>query len=668
MEDWSEYIAGLVGPLTDYWGRLELEILKSIAERMSAADLYTASSAYEMKKLLEMGMLYDEVLEILAGGMRRTRQQVESIIGQAGLETLREESERLAGAADGGLIDTAMAQRAYDFERTARQSLQRVLASEEPEAVILQQTIRAGAAATEQTFRNLTRTTALGASAQFGRALDAAYMQTTSGAFSATEAVDRAVRQLAEHGVDAVIYPSGHVDTVEVAARRAIITGANQTSLLTREEIAVEYDLDLVEVSAHWGARPEHAEWQGGIYSRSGKSSKYAGLVEATGYGTGPGLGGWNCSHTFSSYIEGMPRTYTDEQLEDMKNATVEVDGKKIPYYEAQQRQRAMERTIRGCKRRAATAESDAERYAAIAKEKEWRQKYERFCAQTGLKEQPERYQTGRGVDYSGYGRYITGESGGKRAKRAAELTGGFPAPEDGAGASVGSSDAGRPANGAAPVDNGGKSGIINNNNTPERHRTLYSEEEIKDLFGRRTYQDWSDSLSKQEVSAISEYTLAGYREINEYLRSAREGELPSANVGSAIKALDDAISRFVTEENITVFRGVDDFYGGSIIEEEPWNDIHEIVGKTFCDRGYSSATAMFGNSVATSKPVLFEMEIPAGTGRGAYINEMAEMNRGVEYEYLVARSSRFTITDVMVDEKQIPPKTIIKMRMITDV
>ena len=506
MEDWSEYIAGLVGPLTDYWGRLELEILKSIAERMSAADLYTASSAYEMKKLLEMGMVFDEVLEILAGGMRRTRQQVESIIGQAGLETLREESERLVGAADGGLIDTALSQRAYDFERTARQSLQRVLASEEPEAVILQQTIRAGAAATEQTFRNLTRTTALGASAQFGRALDAAYMQTTSGAFSATAAVERAVRQLSEHGIDAVIYPSGHVDTVEVAARRAIITGANQTSLLTREEIAVEYDLDLVEVSAHWGARPEHAEWQGGIYSRSGKSSKYQGLVEATGYGTGPGLGGWNCSHTFSSYIEGMPRTYTDEQLEEMKNASVEVDGKKIPYYEAQQKQRAMERTIRGYKRRAATAESDAERYAAIAKEKEWREKYERFCASTGLKEQPERYQTGRGVDYSGYGRYITGESGGKRAKRAAELTGGFPALEDGAGASVGSSapsesnaaasvgssDAGRPASGAAPVDNGGESGIINHGQ--ERTVSIHAEQRKQERG--ITQADIDDALS----------------------------------------------------------------------------------------------------------------------------------------------------------------------------
>lgn len=592
MEDWSEYIAGLVGPLTDYWGRLELEILKSIAERMSAADLYTTSSAYEMKKLLEMGMVFDEVLEILAGGMRRTRQQVESIIGAAGLETLRAESERLVGAADGGLIDTALSQRAYDFERTARQSLQRVLASEEPEAVILQQTIRAGAAATEQTFRNLTRTTALGASAQFGRALDAAYMQVTSGAFSATAAVERAVRQLSEHGIDAVIYPSGHVDTVEVAARRAIITGANQTSLLTREEIAVQYDLDLVEVSAHWGARPEHAEWQGGIYSRSGKSSKYRGLVEATGYGTGPGLGGWNCSHTFSSYIEGLPRTYSDEQLEEMKNATVKVDGKKIPYYEAQQKQRAMERTIRGYKRRAATAGSDAERYAAIAKEKEWRQRYERFCAKTGLKEQPERYQTGRGVDYSGYGRYITGESGGKRAKRAAELTGGFPALEDGAAGetgglppSEGNSDVGRPASG-----NAGAASVTVEDVTKEYF------DNAKPGVGRITVQEGYITGKHKEEIATAEYlfntfggdiTLLkenGGKECPDYEWNKLFWELKTNHTPTK-NAIDKALQKGLSQISANPGGILIEFKEGEIEREKLFEIIAERFGRGAVDR-----------------------------------------------------------------------------------
>lgn len=74
-----------------------------------------------------------------------------------------------------------------------------------------------------------------------------------------------------------------------------------------------------MEVTAHSGARPEHAEWQGKIYSRSGKSKKYPSLVKVTGYGTGPGLGGWNCRHSMFPYYEGMGRVYTDEELEELK-------------------------------------------------------------------------------------------------------------------------------------------------------------------------------------------------------------------------------------------------------------------------------------------------------------------------------------------------------------
>lgn len=77
---------------------------------------------------------------------------------------------------------------------------------------------------------------------------------------------------------------------------------------------------DLVEVTAHAGARPEHQLWQGKVYSRSGTSKKYPGLKEATGYGTGPGLGGWNCRHSFFPYFEDISeRAYTDKELEELK-------------------------------------------------------------------------------------------------------------------------------------------------------------------------------------------------------------------------------------------------------------------------------------------------------------------------------------------------------------
>lgn len=94
---------------------------------------------------------------------------------------------------------------------------------------------------------------------------------------------------------------------------------------------------DLVEVTAHAGASPEHAGWQGKVCSRSGKSKKYPSIVEATGYGTGPGLGGWNCRHNMFPYYEGTIRTYTDKELEpingnDIIDTNDEKEVKEVQY------------------------------------------------------------------------------------------------------------------------------------------------------------------------------------------------------------------------------------------------------------------------------------------------------------------------------------------------
>ena len=83
-------------------------------------------------------------------------------------------------------------------------------------------------------------------------------------------------------------------------------------------------------MTAHEGARPAHAEWQGKVYSRSGKSKKYPSLVDKTGYGTGPGLGGWNCRHSMFPYYDGTGRVYTDEELEELKND--KKDDTIVPY------------------------------------------------------------------------------------------------------------------------------------------------------------------------------------------------------------------------------------------------------------------------------------------------------------------------------------------------
>lgn len=178
----------------------------------------------------------------------------------------------------------------------------------------------------------------------------------------------------------------------------------------------------------------------------------------------------------------------------------------------------------------------------------------------------------------------------------------------------------------------------------------------------------WLDHLSPDERDAISWYTADGYGDINDYWRRRNGWEsIPVDMVEDASKQIDAAISRFTLKENILVQRGVDDFYGASIIGETDWNEISETVGMIFQESGYTSTTALLKNSVATAKPYLFEIEIPAGKGRGAYVNKLAGLNEDVEYEFLIARGSKFKITGVEINTEPIPPQTIIKMRMIVD-
>ena len=124
-----------------------------------------------------------------------------------------------------------------------------------------------------------------------------------------------------------------------------IITSVNQTCGQLQEIRANELGWDLMELTAHSGARPSHAEWQGKVVSRSGKKG-YLSLKDI-GYGDATGFKGINCRHDWYPYYKGSTRTYTEKQLKEWQEEKVEYNGKKISKYEATQKQRAFERKIR---------------------------------------------------------------------------------------------------------------------------------------------------------------------------------------------------------------------------------------------------------------------------------------------------------------------------------
>lgn len=171
--------------------------------------------------------------------------------------------------------------------------------------------LNAGYRQTLGTWQNLAATTANTVTGEFERALDRAWLQVSSGAFDYKTAIKRAVDSLAAH-MAGVTYPSGHKDTLEVAARRAVLTGVNQTAAKLQLARAEEIGCEFVEVSAHAGARPEHAVWQGKVYHVGGAAELDGVLYEdfetTTGYGTGPGLCGWNCRHNFYPFFPGVSK------------------------------------------------------------------------------------------------------------------------------------------------------------------------------------------------------------------------------------------------------------------------------------------------------------------------------------------------------------------------
>lgn len=174
-------------------------------------------------------------------------------------------------------------------------------------------------------------------------------MKAESGAFSPQQAILDAIKQVASEGAF-VLYPSGHRDRLDVAVRRNVMTGIGQTTGEICLANARELDCDLMEITAHAGARPSHASWQGQIVSLSGRRG-YLSLSDI-GYGTGDGFKGWNCRHDWFPYFEGSTRMYSDKDLKELDAENIEYpDGSMHTLYEAEQYQRALERKIRETKR-----------------------------------------------------------------------------------------------------------------------------------------------------------------------------------------------------------------------------------------------------------------------------------------------------------------------------
>lgn len=153
----------------------------------------------------------------------------------------------------------------------------------EPETLLSEADIDAITRQTKEMFRNITASmgffvdngrTLLAPARAYQWALDNAVLQIQSGAISYNQAIRGAVKQLADSGIRVADYESGHRDQIDVAVRRAVMSGINDLCQRYAEQSAEYLETDLVEVSAHIGARnidgpngwENHERWQGRVY------------------------------------------------------------------------------------------------------------------------------------------------------------------------------------------------------------------------------------------------------------------------------------------------------------------------------------------------------------------------------------------------------------------
>lgn len=309
--------------ILELYTALDDAIIRDIARRLVKTGNVSATAEWQIRQAQESGLLYDSIISEIAKCTDASEAQVRTLFEEAGIQSVKIDSEIYSAA---GLSPFPLAM-----------------------APAAMQVLQANVEKTSGHLRNLTMTTASQAQQAFIQASTLAEMQVESGAFDYATAIRSAVRKVGQSG-SWVQYPTGHRDRLDVAVRRAVLTGVSQTTGQIALAYARDMGCDLMEISAHAGARPSHAEWQGKVVSLSGRMG-YLSLSDI-GYGTGDGFKGWNCRHDWYPFFEGLSTAaYPRNVLDEYNSRTVEYDGKTMSYYDATQRQREMERRIRDTKR-----------------------------------------------------------------------------------------------------------------------------------------------------------------------------------------------------------------------------------------------------------------------------------------------------------------------------
>lgn len=388
-----QQLQNLPKELTDIYSELSDFILRDIARRIAKGAKITDTAEYQIYRARSLGLSEQEIAAKIAEINGDSTDVIDKLIRDAAAKS-DEFDRRMLGADDGAAVPLA------DNEQ-----LQKLMAAQIKETAGACENLTGTLGFADHDF--LGRVYYLSMTDMYRRELDSAHMKVVTGATDYMTAIRQACNKLAASGVRTIDYESGRSDRVEIAVRRALMTSVFHITQRISEQNAEEFGADGWEISAHSGARPSHAIYQG----RQFPNSKYESIVK-------PLIEDCNCRHSAYPIIIGISEpTYTDEELRNIDPPPFTYEGRKYTAYKAQQQMRKMERAMRKQKDRCIVADAagDEENFtAASIKLRRQKDIYEDFCKAADSYTQYER------TFVAGYDRRLAGKTGAVTRKQRA--------------------------------------------------------------------------------------------------------------------------------------------------------------------------------------------------------------------------------------------------------
>lgn len=643
-------IEALPSAMEQLYRSLQLNIMSDLTERLKAnGEEITSAADWQINRLYELGVSKDEIDSLIQSTLDVSDDEIDRIYDEV-VKLGYARNEELYTSKDKEYIPYA-------------------------ENKQLQQLVKAVKNQTKSEYRNITgslgfavrnadNTLSFTPLADFYQStLDNGLMQIASGAVDYNTALKKAVKAMTDSGLRTVDYASGWSNRVDVAARRALMTGFNQVVAKVNEDNAEQLGTEYFEVSYHRGARPTHQVWQGRVYSKKK-------LETVCGLGTVTGLCSANCYHSYSPFIKGIDTpTYSEEELDRMneeENTPKEYNGKEYTAYEAQQRQRRLETAMRADRQKIELLTQGGADYDTITGAKvryfQRQDEYVKFSKAMNLPQQWERVT----VD----GKNALGSKLPKKAERF-DHRAEYSLDEDNKRIAQTRADewhdkAKKAKKKSKKIDTGTsqKSDVQKKTVEKAENNDIIKETKQLSLSNVEEFENWQNdyyelnkdvSFSRDDNPSIYRYTGGDYDIINALERGGESLEKVKKRYGekyvSSLNGVGDEISKelskFKLNEPLKLKRSVGnvDFITNATSSVE---DMRKMVGKKFTEKGFTSTTLCSDTQLAfggIDKPTRTTLEIiaPKET-KGAYLYKISDSP--AEFEFLIDKNTTYEVVD----------------------